>query len=789
MEGRNMKIFTKTIFFALALMLMAGLTPANLWAEPVPASHHVEPYSIDSGLLGGAGAEGDEEEAAVRFKKTIELEGAPWLRLHFSEYNLGERSYMLITSLLDGASQRLDATELEERDGVSDYFYGDTVELELHVAPGEMGIFVRMRRITVGDYQETGPESTEQGEDTPVLTGDQLPPPPPRKVPAWMPVHSVLYELFLELREEAVTTPSVEQIETSAQRGITMRPDGKVLVEIIAPEGTEIAEEIDAPGLEAEGVELGIGRSEVVVSDNADVAEIQMPLSTYENRAEAWLPLSKLQEISQALPEGYFIKEVTPLDYDDVAGQGPTVTNSDSYRDAGQNGAGLTIAVIDGGFYNLTAARTNGDAPVSTNINYTPNAFEAIGDGTHGTGCVEAAFDHAPGATWRIYKIDSVTDLGTAVTNAIAAGVDVITHSLSWYNKGWADNTGAACSAANNASNNGVVFFTSAGNRAQSHYQGSFTDADSDNWCEFSPGDETIDISIGPGSGPGGPYYLSWSNSGIDLDFYLYNPGLTAVVASSTTSGAGVFEGFSFEHSGATETYHLAVRRASGSGSNTIEIFSHNAGTWQEYIVAENSTSSPSNSTGSRVISVGAVSHGSYGQPNGSNVIASYSSRGPSNSNMTLPDLCGPTNTTGFTYPGGFGGTSAATPNAAGAACAFWSSNTLLSGYATQWLMKEQADLWRDWGTSGNDNTYGKGGVLLTDYHFGTRWMARSYGNTGNSSSAPYYTLQAAHDAVPSSGRILIFGGSYPETATLGSTGKYITVEQVTESGIILLGQ
>ena len=32
-----MKIFTRTIFFALSLLLTAGLAPAHLWAEPVPA--------------------------------------------------------------------------------------------------------------------------------------------------------------------------------------------------------------------------------------------------------------------------------------------------------------------------------------------------------------------------------------------------------------------------------------------------------------------------------------------------------------------------------------------------------------------------------------------------------------------------------------------------------------------------------------------------------------------------------------------------------------------------------
>ena len=331
------------------------------------------------------------------------------------------------------------------------------------------------------------------------------------------------------------------------------------------------------------------------------------------------------------------------------------------------------------------------------------------------------------------------------------------------------------------------MFFTSSGNRADSHYQGTFN-GNGDDWHDFSAGDETIDLTISTGSGGAGNYYLCWSNSSTDFDFYLYNNAMTQV-ASSTNSG-GTFEEFYFENTtGSTGTYHLAVLYRSGSTAGVqIEIFSHNAGTWNEHTVAAGSTTSPSNATNTGVVSVGAVAHGSYSQPNGSDVIKSYSSRGPSNSGMTLPDLCGPTDTTGYIYPGGFGGTSAATPNAAGAACAFWSADSGLSNYAIRWLMREQADLSRDWGASGDDNVYGKGGAILADYHYGTEWLARSYGNSDDSTDAPYYTFQAAHDAIPSGGRMLVFAGSYPETALLGDTGKSMTIELVPDSSSATMG-
>jgi len=444
-----------------------------------------------------------------------------------------------------------------------------------------------------------------------IYAQDQVSPPPAPSMPYHLSIHVKLYEAMQELAPTEAVAPSDEQIRRFAARGIRLREDGKVLVEIIGPEGEDIFDWLDFDNLHRIGVETGADAAEITVEENADIKVVQTPLTVFGNRAEAWIPISRIHQTAALLPAGYFIKPVGRLNYDEVIGQGPAVTNSDSYGNAGHNGAGLTIAVIDGSFTNLTAARNNGDAPaVYTAINYTPDVFES--GGTHGTGCVEAAFDHVPGATWRIYKIDSLADVATAVNNAIASGVDVISHSISWYNEGWADNTGTACAAANNASNNGIIFFTSSGNRADSHYQGNFTDADNDGWHEFGPGDETIDISIS--SLQNGDYYLSWSNSSKDLDFYLYNPARTAVVASSTNSGNGIFEEFFFDHSNPTADYHLAVYHRSGSESTQIEIFSHNAGVWQEHIVAAGSSTSPSNATGSRVISIGAVTHGSQRQ-------------------------------------------------------------------------------------------------------------------------------------------------------------------------------
>jgi hypothetical protein len=108
---------------------------------------HREPYQLDSGKRSDGGV-----QVAAVFQHTIRVPGAPWLRLHFSDYNLGEQSFITMTSLKDGSRQRLDAMTIREWGSSSAYFNGDAVEIELRVAPGEKDIFFQTEEITVGEW-------------------------------------------------------------------------------------------------------------------------------------------------------------------------------------------------------------------------------------------------------------------------------------------------------------------------------------------------------------------------------------------------------------------------------------------------------------------------------------------------------------------------------------------------------------------------------------------------------------------------------------------------------------
>jgi len=578
-------------------------------------------------------------------------------------------------------------------------------------------------------------------------------------------MQSILYEaeeharpVIQAARAQNRALPILDLKQNMRTRGLRLRDDAKVQVEIIGPVG---AGPIDPKVVAPFGGEI---------------------TNTWQNRADLWVPVEALTGIARALPAGYVIERADPGGGDAVGGEGATAINSDSYRDAGQNGAGLTIAVIDSGFANFTMARNASDAPPASQtvtINYAAAPWEDNANDTqHGTGCVEAAFDHAPGANYRLYKTDSLTDLGTAVNNCIANGVDIITHSMSRYNTGWSDNSGAACSAATLAANAGILFFTSAGNRAGEHWQGSYNDPDNDDWHNFSGGDETINIVVAPGAG--GNFYLQWAGDE-DYDLFLYDQDTSTVLASSE-SGGNTFESFFWTSPfGSNRTVHLSVLDDGGNRPQ-FEIFLHTTGNVIsfQYTQAAGSTTSPSNTTHANVISVGAVPANSWNSANGTTgIIANYSSQGPSNSGMTLPNITGTTNTNTTAYGGLFTGTSSATPNCAGAACAFWDAHSGYNSSAIRWLIFEQADLWRDWGAGGSDNIYGRGGMLLIDYAANTRWVARGYNNVAEATTGPNYTVQSGYDQAASGGRLLLFpGGSFPEPVNMLGT-KSLSVQNV----------
>src|SRR5262245_6461359 len=95
------------------------------------------PSSVDSGRVFN-----NQPGARSVFETEVGVPGATWLRVRFVDSLLagdpkdGDGSYLLITSMLDGAAQYLNATHLAQWQNTSAYFNGDTVRIELFAYAG-----------------------------------------------------------------------------------------------------------------------------------------------------------------------------------------------------------------------------------------------------------------------------------------------------------------------------------------------------------------------------------------------------------------------------------------------------------------------------------------------------------------------------------------------------------------------------------------------------------------------------------------------------------------------------
>lgn len=115
-------------------------------AQPATLPFHTVSYSLNSGIHDGHG----ESERAV-WREVIQLADAPWLRLQFGEANLGSQSYVQVTSLYDGSSQRLNGVGLTQWYSTSAFFNGDEVEVQLIVSPADFGVYIGIVEVFIGD--------------------------------------------------------------------------------------------------------------------------------------------------------------------------------------------------------------------------------------------------------------------------------------------------------------------------------------------------------------------------------------------------------------------------------------------------------------------------------------------------------------------------------------------------------------------------------------------------------------------------------------------------------------
>jgi V8-like Glu-specific endopeptidase len=146
-----MRVSRTSVLLLLAAAAILAAAPAL--AEPSAIEHRLVPHTLSSGPrdnLGGA--------EAVVFSSVVQVQDAPWLRLTFRRVELGDDSYLRVTSLQDGAVQTLGPRVLAQWRNTSAYFNGSAVLVELVAAPRARGLVVDIGDVYAG-VAPTNPES------------------------------------------------------------------------------------------------------------------------------------------------------------------------------------------------------------------------------------------------------------------------------------------------------------------------------------------------------------------------------------------------------------------------------------------------------------------------------------------------------------------------------------------------------------------------------------------------------------------------------------------------------
>jgi len=428
------------------------------------------------------------------------------------------------------------------------------------------------------------------------------------------------------------------------------------------------------------------------------------------------LPVKKVISITERLDGVKFVR----LPYKPVltSGQAQTTRSANSsYFETGLNltggslyhangflGEGVKVAIIDLGFASLDLAKSSGELPESSLADKQDYTGSGIRSGTaHGTGVAEIVHDMAPGAELYLKKIGDGVDLAAATEDTISQGIDVIVHSVGWLNTNFGDGKGMIADITRNATDRGVLWVNAAGNSAQRHWEGEYTDRDGDNWMEFQPGDESVAVENELGRDIA--LYLTWNDwpsSDQDLDLYLYDEDGDLVSSSQNyqTGNEPPTERILYPTSSPSD-YYFKISGPAEAKNLEVEIFSLNQSL--KPTVTRSSIMAPGNAEA--VFTVGAVNETSW--RNGP--IEPFSSRGPTSDGRLKPDIAGIDGIELYTYMD-FLGTSAAAPAVAGAAALILSRSPDLSSKQVKRTLEKNA---KDLGSKGPDYTYGDGRMRL----------------------------------------------------------------------------
>jgi len=463
---------------------------------------------------------------------------------------------------------------------------------------------------------------------------------------------------------------------------------------------------------------------EAILKDKNDISKLDLEtfgvekddyFGVYENIVQMLIPIENLKALSENPYVAYVRTPVNGIVDEVIVSEGVSKINADEFHNADYTGKGAKIAIIDVGFYNYESLLGT-ELPNENNIIIKSFFNSVSGNGniygnnqSHGTAVAEIVYDVAPDAQLYFINMNTITELNKAVSYCIEQEVHIINHSVAWLQNSFHDGTGLVCSIAENAFENNILWINSAGNYRKRHYYGKFYDPDSDNLHNFLENDnfleiknvqseDTIEVIL---------TWNEWDKTSNDYAILLYydDSGDKIEKERSEESQTGTqppTESISYGASVAG-TYYIAIKNIDADGKAIFNIISPSHEL--EYISDGNSYSYSvvDPAAGFNVLAVGSTI-------STQDVIAPFSSEGPTSDGRIKPDICAPSVVSNATY-GTFGGTSASAPHVAGAAALLFEENPSLTNLE---LKNTLEFLTFDLGELGKDNVYGSGLLSLS---------------------------------------------------------------------------
>lgn len=296
----------------------------------------------------------------------------------------------------------------------------------------------------------------------------------------------------------------------------------------------------------------------------------------------ATVPIARLEALSSEHEVRLIRPPVAPV-LSITSSQGVDVIGAPAWHAAGRKGAGVKVAILDVGFAGYQSLMGT-ELPNIPSSHIRSFAGDISGNGEeHGTAVAEVVFDVAPEAEMYLVNASNEVEFDNAVDWLIEQRVDVINTSWVYPCGGPVNGTGRVNEWVRRSAEAGILWVASAGNFAERHWSGRFSDTDGDGWHNFSAGENGNAVFMNSGDEADVCVeWDDWTQKDQDYDLFVWNSS-SSLVASSDDNQSGPEtadpkESLDFS-AGATGDYFVGIKAYDTTRDSMMHLYVYPPGT------------------------------------------------------------------------------------------------------------------------------------------------------------------------------------------------------------------